>query len=580
MPAAWRWAQAAALVALALCIYWPALHGEWLWDDRADVVSNPLLRDASGLWRIWFHPTALPDYYPIKATVQWVQWQLWREHTPGYHLTNIALHVAGALLLWRLFARLGLRHAWWGALLFTVHPVMVESVAWIAELKNTLSLPPLLGACLKFIDYDEHRRPKDYLAALLLFLAALLCKTSVVMLPFVLLLHAWWRRRQLGWTDFRATTPFFALSLGLGLLTVWLQRHRAIGDEVIALPDAVGRIALAGKMVAFYFAKSAWPAGLMPLYPHWSIVDIPAAAFLPWAALSVVMVWGCLRRATAGAAVVLGLGWFVLHLLPFLGFVPISYFRFTWVMDHFLYVPIIGLIGLAVGALDAGCARLGPAWGRPVATVVALGALALAWLSHGYAGLYRTPIALWEFAARQNPGAWPAHSNLGLALASAGRNEEAITHHEAALKLKPSSVEAHNNLGNALLATGRPTEALPHFRAAIGLKPTQAAAHNNLGVALRRTGQVEAALPFFRRALQLDPADAGAWNNLGNALLALDRAAEAVPNYEAALRLQPNYAEAHYNFGVALAALGRLEEARQQVAAARRINPTLPDARF
>ena len=574
-----RWAQSAALVAAALCIYWPALHGDWLWDDRADVVSNPLLRDLGGLARIWFEPSALPDYYPIKASVQWVQWQLWHEDTLGYHLTNVALHLAGAFLVWRLFARLGLRHGWLGAMLFTVHPVMVESVAWIAELKNTLSLPPLLGACLAFLDFDEHGRRRDYVRALALFIVAMLCKTSVVMLPCVLLLHAWWRRRRIARADVLAAAPFFAVSLVLGLVTVWLQRSHAIGDEVLPLGGPGHRIAIAGSALVFYLSKCLWPAGLMPVYPHWPLDGRSPLHFLPWVAFALGAA-ACFRRPqTWRRHLVLGGGWFTLHLLPFLGFVPISYFRFTWVMDHFLHVPIIGVIGLAVSLLDVARSKL-----RRGTRLVPVGAtaaiLVLASLSRVYAEIYRDPISLWSFAARRNPAAWPAHNNLGQALAAAGKPGEAIAAYETALQLKPDYVDAHNNLGNALLAVGRPADAIAHFRAILALKPNHAAAHNNLGVALRRTGDGAAALPSLRRALELKPDYAEAWNNLGNTLRDLGRSAEAVPNYEQAIRLAPAFAEAHYNLGLAFADLGRREEARQKIAEARRLNPSMPDPRF
>ncbi|HUR58022.1 MAG TPA: tetratricopeptide repeat protein, partial [Opitutaceae bacterium] len=421
---------------------------------------------------------------------------------------------------------------------------------------------------------DEHGRRRDYLRALGFFLVAMLCKTSVVMLPGVLLLHAWWRRRRIARADWIAAAPFFAVSLALGLVTVWLQRSHAIGDEVLPLGGAAHRIAIAGAALVFYFWKCLWPAGLMPVYPHWPIDGRSPWHFLPWIAFALVAV-ACFRRPqTWRRHLVLGGGWFALHLLPFLGFVPISYFRFTWVMDHFLYVPIIGVIGMVVALLDV--AR-GTRWGAAGATA---GILVLLALSRGYAEIYRDAISLWSFAAQRNPAAWPAHNNLGLALAATGKPAEAVAAFEAALAVKPDFVDAHNNLGNALLALGRPADALVHFRAILALKPNHAPAHNNLGVALRRMGEVEPALPSIRRALELKPDYAEAWNTLGNTLRDLGRPGEAVPNYEQAIRLAPTFAEAHYNLGLALADLGRMDEARRKIAEARRLNPAMPDPRF
>jgi protein O-mannosyl-transferase len=579
-PPAWHWLAAAALLVTAFAIYWPALRGDWLWDDRADVVSNPLLRDAEGLRRIWFEPAALPDYYPIKASVQWVQWQLWGAHTLGYHLTNVVLHVLSALLIWRLCARLGLRHGWFGAVLFVVHPIMVESVAWIAELKNTLSLPPLLGACLALIEFVEHRRTKDYVRALALFVVAMLCKTSVVMLPCVLLLYVWWRHGRFARADLVAAVPFFIVSLLLGLVTVWLQQTRAIGAEILPLGGPTQRVAIAGAALAFYFWKCVWPAALMPIYPHAPIEGSTAVDFVPWLAFAVFAFVASRRWSTWGRHALLGGGWFALHLLPFLGFVPISYFRFTWVMDHFVYMPIIGLIGLVVAAADTIAAGLGR-HGRVVAAIaVGVTAFALAAVSHRYAGIYRDAISLWGFAVKQNPAAWPAHNNLGFALAQADRPQEALAAYETALRLKPEFADARNNLGTLLLNAGQPKDAAAHFLRAIAVRPGDVIAHNNLGVALRRMRQFAAALPHFTTALELKPDYAEAWNNLGNTLRDLGRPAEAVPKYEQAIRVAPAFAEAYYNLGLALADLGRLDEAGQRIAEARRLNPALPPPRF
>lgn len=572
-PRALRWARVGLIAALAAWIYWPALRGEWLWDDRADVPGNPLLRDAGGLARIWFEPGALPDYYPIKASVQWLQWQLWGESTPGYHVTNVVLHVVAALLFWRLLSRLGLRSGWLGALVFTVHPVMVESVAWIAELKNTLSLPPLLLACLAFLDFDLSRRRADLARAVTWFLVAMLCKTSVVMLPVALLLFVRWRRGRVTVADVHATAPFFVVSLALGLLTVWLQHTKAIGEEAIPLGGPVTRTAAAGLTLGFYFFKSLVPSQLATIYPRWTITTgslaLGALIWLAFAALA----WRSWRSRDAWApSLLLGTGWFALHLLPFLGFTPISYFRFTPAMDHFLHVPLLGLIGLVVAAIDLA--------GKRAMSAALAGCLALTAMSRGYAATYRDPISLWSHAARVNPAAWPAHNNLGFALATQGRTTDAIRCYETALRLNPDYVDAHNNLGNAFLALGRPQEAAAQFRAALAVKPRYAAAHNNLGVALRRLGTLEAALPEFATALELRPNYVEAHQNLGITLLDLGRAREAVPHYEAALRAAPDYAEAHYTYALALRALGEMRAAREHYEEARRLKPGLPALTF
>ena len=282
----WWW-QAALILLVGWWAFAPAFHGGWLWDDPLEITDNPELRDLDGLRNAWFAPMT-SDYFPLKTTVQWVLWRCWHDQPAGYHLTSAGLHLLSALLLWHLFKKLGIRLAWFGGLLFALHPVTVESVAWIAELKNTLSLPLLLLAMCAWIDYDNQGRRSDHLRAVLFFLAAMLCKSAVVMFPAVLLLYAWWKRGRITWKDFKASAAFFAISLILGLVTVWFQSHRAINWVVIPIGGFLSRLACAGLALSFYSAKAVLPARLIPIYPQW-VVNPPAPVqFLPWLGLGAV----------------------------------------------------------------------------------------------------------------------------------------------------------------------------------------------------------------------------------------------------------------------------------------------------
>lgn len=582
-PPSPRWMillQAAVILAAGWFAFSPALHGTWLWDDRLDIPNNPLLRDTAGLAKIWTEPALLYDFYPLKHTVQWVQWQLWHEHTFGYHLTNVALHLLGALLFWRVLRQLGLRLAWLGALLFAVHPVVVESVAWTAELKNTLALPPLLLAVSAFIAFVERGRRSDQVRAVLWFLVTMLCKTSAVMLPVVLLLYLWWKRGRLHWSGVRAVLPFFAVSLVLGLVTVWFQQHRAIGDGEFVIGGPLARLALAGSASAFYFWKCVWPAGLVPIYPQWPIDPPSPLLFLPWLVFGAALAWLWTKRATWGRHALLGLGWFFLMLAPFSGLVTISYLHFAWVMDHMVYVPLLGLIGLAVAGLDALHTRLAMSV-RPllIAGTVALG-LGLALLSHRYAEIFRDEKSLWSYTVERNPQSWIAQHSLGITLATAGRLPEAIAHYEQALRARPDYPEARNSLGVALRDTGRLPEATSQLEEALRLKPTYAEAHSNLGTVLRRAGRPQEAVLHYQDALRLKPEFADAHFNLGNVLQSLNRHAEAVASYEQALRLQPNQADTHHNLAISLLALGRVPEAKANYAQARELDPSLPEVKF
>jgi len=563
---------AAAIVAAAFLIYWPALNGAFLWDDNLDLTENPALRDLRGLWRLWFAPPTL-DYYPIKFTVQWVQWQLWGGHVVGYHVTNVALHALGGVLLWRVFDRLGLRFAWLGALLFVVHPLAVESVAWIAELKNVLSLPPLLLALLAWLDFDAHGARRDYRRALAWFIVAMLCKTSVVMFPVTLVLFTWWRHERITLSDARRLAPFFAVSLVLGLVTIWLQFGRALGGESLPLGGPLSRVALAGTSLAFYAWKSLWPSGLLPIYPQWRVDPAAWWHLAPWVGLIAVMMAGWRARATWGRPVLLGGGWFVLHLAPFVGFVPISFLRFTWVMDHFTYVALPGLIGLALAGLERLRAdRVGWALGVGVAGVLAV-------MAQRHAATYRDPKTFWSHTVAHHPEAWIARNNLGLALALENDFAGAVREYEYALRVRPDYFEAQMNLGNALRQLGRAEEGIAALRAAVQLQPNVGLAHYNLGLALLALNRPEAAYASIERAIQLKPGHADSLDVRGELLRVAGRHDEAQRDFNAALRREPQHAYAHHHLAILLGATGRAQESLAHYETALRLKPDYIEAR-
>jgi tetratricopeptide (TPR) repeat protein len=478
------WLGVTIIVAAALWVYSPVFHGDWLWDDDWYITSQPLLRDATGLWKFWFAPGSWVEYYPLEETLLWVEWHLFGNDTLGYHFVTIGLHAANALLVWRLLARLGVRKAWLGGLIFAVHPAAVDSVAWIAETKNTLVLLPFLLCLIAWIDFEESRSRYDYQLALVLFLAAMLCKISVAPLPVVLLLFAWWKRGRIRGSDLAAVAPFFVISLVLGLLTIdcgsWYYLHHDKFGQDATLGGGAFRLALAAQALAHYFAHIVWPVGLLPIYPQWNIDPNAPLQYLPWIALLAVALGCWIYRTGWGRHVLLGLGFFVLFLAPFLGFVGATYMNFSWIMDHFLYVPIIGLIGLFVAAVQAAENSM-PTAARPAVTgFVTLIAVLLAFESHAYAQVYTDEASLWNYTLEHDPNSWLANYNFGNALFVTGNFSEAIAFYEHALKEKPDDVMAHNNLGLAYAQTGRLPEAKVQFETAVRLMPTFAGARHNL----------------------------------------------------------------------------------------------------
>ena len=471
------------IVAAVFWIYWPVLNGDWLWDDDYLIQNNDLIHDSNGLWYAWFSPSNLIDYFPLTVSLEWLEWQIWPDNTLCYHLTNVILHLCSALLVWHLLAKLGLRLAWLGGLLFAIHPVMVESVAWMAELKNTLAMPFFLLSMCAWIDYDRRGKWEDYFLALGLFLVSMLCKTTMVMFPAVILLYAWWRRERITWSDLLKSAPFFVVSLVLSLAVISSLRY-GVGQEFIPLGGFFSRMACAGLSISFYFSKCVLPIDLLPIYPQWNVNPPSLAQFFPWLVLAGVHCWlwtkGVKEHNTAARNFMFGVGFFLLNLAPFVGFRTISFMRFAWVMDHFLYLPIIGLIGLAVAALAQIEERLAPATRRYATCGLAVVMVILAVGSHRYAKIFTDSRTQWTYTIRHSPKAWPAYNNLGIVYFNAGRLTRAKIEYEQALMLNPNYPEAHNNLGLVLAQLGQIPAAMDQFNQALKLCPTLVSARTNL----------------------------------------------------------------------------------------------------
>ena len=530
--------RAAVILVLGIFIYWPALTGDWLWDDRDLIADNALIRNPDGLWKIWLQPTVMFDFLPLKISVEWIEWRLFGEDTLGYHLVSLGLHLTSAFLLWRLFYRLGLRYAWVGALIFLVHPAQVESVAWISELKNTLSLPFFLLAMIAWVDFDARGKTRDYALALGLFLLAMLAKPTMVMFPFVILLYSWWRRGRIGRRDWLVSAPFFAISLAVGAATAGFL-SKTVGEQHVILGGPLSRVACAGLSVAFYFSKSVLPVSLMTIYPLWKVDPPSLVQFLPWPILAGVLWFFWTKRASWGRHALLGLGFFLVNVLPFIGLSAGSYMNYSWVMDHILYIPMIGLIGLAVAAAGHIAMQLAPLPRRIGATVIAVVLALMAWSSHGYAALYTSLEALWSHNIALNPGAALPHNDLGVALARKGRTADAITQFRIAAALDARYVDAHRNLGIELLQSGDAAGALPEFQKVVGMQPGNPEAYYNVGEAFGLLHRDAEAIPEFQHALALDPGYSAAYHNLAIVLAHVNRLSEAVACAEAGLRINP-----------------------------------------
>ena len=557
----WLGLGGSLLIGLAVAVaFWPSLGGEFLWDDDTWITAAPttpthrLIHADDGLRGIWL-TTQTQDYWPLSNSTFWLEWRLWGLNPVGYRAVNLLLHAVGSVLVWRVGRELGSAWAWLGALLFAVHPVTVASVAWIAELKNCLSLPLSAAALLFWLWFDATRRRAWYAMSLVACGLALAAKTSTVILPPMLLAFAWWRRGRIDRGDLVRTAPFFLLALAMGLVTLWTQGSGGGVPGDAAADSLLSRIAASGWVVWFSLWKAVVPVRLAMLYPRWTVDPATVTAWLPLAALAAAagVIAGLAPRWRRPLA--MGLGCYLLALGPVLGIVPMWFRRYALVSDHLQYLALPAITMLAAAGLRTAAAVSGrwPA-AMGAAALLALGCLALTWQR---SAVFTSTVGLMQDSLATNPDSWTAHTNLGAALGGLGRPHEAIRHYEEALRLRPGSFQARNNLAAMLVQLGRPQEAVPHYREAVRINPDVAEIHSNLGIALALLGNAREASDAFREVLRLTPHSAEAHNNLGYLLAAQGRLAEAVPHYEEALRLNPGDAKALDNLRRARDELGR-----------------------
>lgn len=549
----------AVLIVLAgLWIYSPAYHGDWLWDDDVLITANPTVQSGTlaGLIKLWVNPDGL-DYFPLSYSLMWLQWQLFGATPTGYHVTTIALHIASGLLLWTLLEKLRIPGAWMTALVFTIHPACVESVAWVAETKNTFSLALFLISCIFWVSQDEAeagpRRERLYLAALAFFLLAMFAKTSVVAMPVLTLLYAWWKRGTVTMQDAVRAAPMVLISLVLGIITIQYQHGRAIGMEQLPVGGVASRLAIAGMAVLFYLATIVWPVRLLPIYPQWDVDPPKAWQFLPWLLIGGAAWWLWKNRHEAWARnTIFALGFFLLMIAPVLGFVDISFMRISWVADHFLYLPMIGPLALIVSGITAWLATREERE-RAVFTGLAGGLMVFfAFHSFFYAMAWSSEDYLWDHTLLSNNDAWQAHNRLGVRKLERNDIEGAHYHFRNSSRLRPDLGETKNNLAIVLMKKGRVDEAIQAYQEALQASPEIHKIRANLADACLQIGRYAEARELYEQLLQISPDDPALLNKHAIALFKLGEKEQAATELRRILAIDPSFKEAEQSLKVVL----------------------------
>lgn len=584
----WRnWMLALALLAIVVLAYLPAIRGGFIWDDDDHLTNNPHMNGLSGLASLWTSSAA--RICPLVLTSFWVQHALWGLHPWPYHLVNILMHATGGLVLWQVLRCLKVPGAWLCAALWALHPVQVESVAWITELKNTQSGVFYLLTIWFFVKWRQASLPpkptaespeKFYALALMCGALAMASKSSTVILPLVLGLCAWWVEGQWHWRNVLRLAPFFMFSAVASAISMWTQKLEGAGgaEWVRSWPE---RFVTAGEVVWFYLGKLLWPQQLIFIYPRWEITAAKLWSFMPVVAVVGLLVFLWVKRQTAwGRPLFLALMYFLMALLPVLSLVDHYFLRYSFVGDHFQYLASIGPLVLVGVGIERGLSWLAgrKSFLRPLVWTALL--LTLGSLTWRQSHMYADEDTLWHTTLVRNPNCWMAYNNLGKNLIDQGRTDEGILHFQKALAIKPDFEEAHNNLGAAYVQMGRIEEGINEYHQALKKNPDYVEAHNNLGIAYIHAGRVQEGLEQFNQSLKLQPRFAPTHNNLAIVYLQTGHTEEAIQHARQAVEFDGRNLGTYNTLAAAYSSSGRIEEAVEANRRALEIQPGFAPAHF
>ena len=519
--------------------YFPALSGEFIWDD-AIFSEERTIHSWSGLWSIWFAPSEIAreaHYWPVAYTAFWLQHKLFGLNPLGYHIVNCLLYFVNVVLIWRLLLKLEVPGAWAISMVFTVHPLHVESVAWVIQQKDLLSALFYLGAVHAWLQFRESSSPKTYALALSLYALGLLSKSIVITLPVALLVLLWWKQERISAQDIMRLFPFlivgFAVTLGDYLF--YISR-----EEIDFTYSFLERILIAAQAVWFYVGKLLWPTNLIVIHPHFDISVGNLVAWLSVAATVGVLVLLWNYRHRMGKGPLAGVAFFGITLSPILGFVDYGYMQFSFVADRYQYLAGLGLVAVLVGGATYAVQRHITSSRYAAMGVFAVLVIGLGILTWRQATIYQDEIAIFRHITSHNPTAYNAYHNLGSALFRADRAEEA---YEASLK-------------------------------AVELQPNRSGTHANVASALVLLKRYDEAEEYIKRALELDPRNGGAWQNYGSLLFQQQRYEEAVATFQKMIDLGADLILAHGAIADSYYQLGHHAKAMEWLDRAQALTPT------
>ncbi|MGA2508567.1 MAG: tetratricopeptide repeat protein [Chitinispirillaceae bacterium] len=571
------------LVITTAVVYCNVFRNDFVsYDDGQYVTENPRVRQGMSWENVrWAFTTFYADnWHPLTWLSHMLDVQLFGLKPAGHHFTNLLFHVLATLLLFG-FLRYATGRLWAGAFvaaLFALHPVHVESVAWVAERKDVLSTVFWFATLWAYAYYAKRPRVGRYAMVIIFFALGLMAKPMLVTLPLVLLLLDYWPLERLemnGQSVGRLTVeklPLLIMIAASMIITVIAQQGAIGGFNRLSLGT---RLSNAVISYCIYIGQAFWPTGLTVFYPH-PQQPFPLEAMAGTLLLIAVTV-AALMSGKQKKFLTTGWLWYLITLVPVIGIVQVGNQAHA---DRYTYVPLIGIFIMISWGLKTIVDRLQNS--KKLFVKIAAAALfpAMMGLTWEQVGYWKSDFTLFSHAITVTKRNYVAHNNFGLYLYKTGRTGEAIAHYQKALEIKPNYAEAHNNLGVPLENIGRTDEAIAHYQKALEIKPNYAEAHYNLGNLLSNIGRTDEAIAHYQKALEINPDYAKVHNNLGNLLSNIGRTDEAIAHYRKALEINPDYFEAHNNLGNLLSNIGRIDEAIAHYRKALEINPNCYEVHY
>ncbi len=551
----WRSVLAgAALCGLIVATFFPATQGGFVWDDAAFTTVEPV-QSLSGIWKIWFQSGTLiheGHYWPILYTTFWLEHKLWGFDPLYFHSFNLVLHAVATLLLWQLLVRMEVLGAWLAAAVFAVHPLHVESVAWVIGRKDMLATIFYLLAVLNYMRFVQYGQRRNYIWTMGMFVASLLSKYIAVTMPATLLLWHWWKKGRVTIADVLRVSPLLLVGLFITIADWAIYSSK----EIIYFGYTfIERCLLAAQSLCFYVSQLVWPTKLAVVYPRW---EISTENLLGWVFLATVVIvptllWVARRRI--GRGFLAGLLFFAITVSPTLGFLDYGYMQFSFVADRYQYLAGAGvttaLVAAVVWVWRAGLGRLAGLWVRAAQLVALLVPAALLGvlgsISWKQAGIYENQGVFFSYIISQNPMARGAHHSLGFWHQQNGRYQEALDNFHIAIKKRPNNDKILNKMGMVNEMLGDISSAEEYYRRALQKNPRAKHSLGNLGLLRTRQGYHQEAYDLFMEVLKIDPSFVSAYNGLGLALFGMNRLEEAQQYFDQALSIDPNLVDARIN---------------------------------